>query len=84
MGLLDQELTDKAGSQAEGQIVVGAVLLSLVTGAGGLAASEELFDVRGALDAGGQAQLTEEGLFTLAQGQGGFAFELEYPSHIHY
>jgi hypothetical protein len=43
--------------------------LSLVTGTGGLAASEELLDVRGAQNVRGQPQLVEEGLFALAQGR---------------
>jgi hypothetical protein len=53
--------------------------MSPVTSTGGLAVSEELFDVISAQDVPGQAQLVDDGLFTLTQGQGGFAFELEYP-----
>lgn len=42
---LEQELQDLAGGQAAGQIIKGAVLLPLSTGAIGFAAGGETFDV---------------------------------------
>jgi len=83
LGGFEQELADVPGGQAERQIIIGAVFLSLVAGTGGLAASEELLDARGAQDLGRQAQLVEEGAFALAKGEGGSAFEFKYPSHIY-
>jgi len=81
VGSFEKELTQAPGRQAEGQIIIGAVFLALVAGAGGFATSEELLDAGGAQEIGRWAQLLEESALALAQSEGGFAFEFEYPSH---
>ena len=59
------------------------MFLTLVAGAGGFAAGEELLDVGPPEQSGRGAQLAEEGLAAQAQGEGGFALEFECPSHIY-
>jgi len=58
--------------------------LAPVAGTGGLATGEELLDAGGARQRWGRVRLREDRLAALAQGEGGFALELEYIGHIYY
>ena len=86
LGGFAKTLADAAHAQAQGQIAVGAMLTfrALVAGAGGLAAGEEWLHAGSPQNFGGQAELAQEGGFTRAQGEGGFALEFEYPGQMHY
>lgn len=67
-GFFKEELADLAGGQAEGQVVVGAMLFALVAGAGGFAARQELLDAGDAQHVVGQVQLAQESRLAVAQG----------------
>ncbi len=81
-GGFEEELQDVALRQAAGQVVKGAVLLSLGTGAVGFATGGETFDVRSAQEMRRHGQSAQERGFALAQGQGRGAAELVYLSQL--
>jgi hypothetical protein len=84
LGRLEEELADFAHAQAEDQVIIRAVFVALVAGAGGFAAGEELLGAGGAQEFWRGTELVEEGQAALAEGEGGFAFKLEYLSHIYF
>ena len=78
----EEELQDLAFSQTAHDIVKGAMLLSLGTGAVGFATGGETFDVGSAQQIRGNGEPTQERGLTLAQREGRSAVEPVYLSQL--
>jgi hypothetical protein len=80
----EQELIHFAHRQTLGQIIERAMFgPAVMTMAPGFATSGIALHDRGAEQVGGRVQLLKKKVFALAESQGGFARQIEYPRHAY-
>jgi hypothetical protein len=80
---LEKEFADTPHPQADSQIIIGTMFVTLVAGTGGFATGQELLDTRASQQVGGGTQLLEQSLLAPTQCERGFALEFECLSHCY-